>query len=87
MQSDGSNHNGGPILVSEEEMAHLVNFVGDFAYSMLRTFVRFQDDMSEEARSEFDRHVRGFTARVGEWFPIERLIEEAVRERQDGNAA
>ena len=86
MQSS-DHQEGGPILVSEEEMGHLVNFVGDFAYSMLRTFVRFQDDMSEEARSEFDGLVRGFTARVGEWFPIERLIEEATAQQQDGDAA
>lgn len=86
MQSS-DHQKGGPILVNEEEMGHLVNFVGDFAYSMLRTFVCFQDEMSEEARSEFDGHVRGFTARVGEWFPIERLIEQAAAEQRDGDAA
>ena len=72
----------GPLLVDEDQMTHLVGFVGEFAHSMLTTFVRFQDDMTEEARLAFDRNVKLFTARVGEWFPIERLIAEALH--QDG---
>ena len=72
-----------PLLIDEEQMTQLVGFVGDFSHAMLTTFVRFQDDMTEEARLAFDRNVKLFTARVGEWFPIERLIEEALHQ-QDG---
>lgn len=81
------DHPGGHLIVDTEQMGNLVNFVGDFAYSMLRTFVVFQDDMTEEARIAFDQNVKNFTARVGEWFPMERLIEEAMRERGGSDAA
>ena len=71
--------------VSSDEMTHLVGALGDFAYGMLKGFVQFQDDMSDEARATFERQVRVFNARVGEFFPIEDLMAEVIAARKEGN--
>ena len=74
--------------VSGEEMTHLVGAMGDFAYGMLKTFVKFQDDMSDEAHAAFDRQVKVFNARVGEFFPLEEVVADilAAREEEENEA-
>ncbi|MGA0134534.1 MAG: hypothetical protein ACO3ND_09295 [Opitutales bacterium] len=71
------------VAVTDDQMTHLVAALGDFAYGMLKNFVRFQDDMSDEARLAFDRQVRVFNARVGEFFPIEDVVAEILAAREE----
>lgn len=74
----------GSVHVSDGEMQHLVQAVGDFGLGMLRAFVMNQEAMTSEAHADFDREVKIFTAKVGEFFPIETLIQQILLDDLEG---
>jgi hypothetical protein len=75
-----------PVVVTPEQMPQLVEWVSDFGLDMLKTAFRYRDEMSSEARGAFDSNVKNFTAKVGEFYPIEDLIAAAMSEGSDDEA-
>lgn len=76
----------GSIQVTDNEMQHLVQAVGDFGLGMLRAFVSNQDQMTSEAHADFDAEVKIFTAKVGEFFPIETLIQQILMDELEADS-
>ena len=70
-------HSGGTGLTTEE-MTHLVQELGRFAFGMLTTFVQCEDNIPYEVAERFKRHIMDWTSIASEFIDVDALIEEAT---------
>lgn len=71
-----------PISIDADVMDVLVGHLGNFALGMMATFIRYQDEIPDEAAAQFKQHIDAWVANAGEFLPLEQWIEE-MRKEQD----
>ena len=64
--------------LTTDEMNHLVQALGRFAFGMLTTFVQCEDNIPHEVAQRFKQHIVDWTSIASEFIDVDALIEEAT---------